>query len=234
LSCKKNIELVNTLGVDFAKIDSFLDDLPPKLKIQLSLKIYMSRYQKVKYLNTKTNSFITWICPILKLCYFDESQYIYQEGEEVENIYFMLNGEANYVLTRYANTAYIHIDEGDQFGAIDIICGSYGDFDPLNWMEQRSKFLRQFTTMAFKMSETLTMNIEDLSKLQKEFNTEYNLLFSESKKDLKNALILKQKASNKCEDQLTKSIMRGAKVDNCTKEDNANAHSHSHAHSLNL
>ena len=33
LNCKKNIELVGTLGVDFAKIDDFLDEMPPKLKI---------------------------------------------------------------------------------------------------------------------------------------------------------------------------------------------------------
>ena len=36
------------------------------------------------------------------------------EGEEVDMIYFMLNGEANYVLTRYDNTAYIKLGEGDQ------------------------------------------------------------------------------------------------------------------------
>lgn len=101
----------------------------------------------------------------MKLCYFDESQYIYQEGEEVEVIYFLLHGEANYVLTRYANTAYIKIDEGDQFGAIDIISSSDGDFKVLKWMEQRSKILRRFTVMAFSTSETLTMNVEDLSKL---------------------------------------------------------------------
>lgn len=162
----------------------------------------MSRYQKVKYLNTKSNSFITWICPILKLCYFNESQYFYQEGEEVDMIYFMLNGEANYVLTRYDNTPYIKLDPGDQFGVIDIIGSSTGDFDPLNWMEQRSKILRQFTTMSFSMSETLILNIEDLSKMEKEFINEYKLLFSEGKKELKNAWIVKLKATTKCEEQL--------------------------------
>lgn len=45
LSCKKNIELVSTLGIDFSKIDNFLEELPPKLKIQLSLRVYKSRYE---------------------------------------------------------------------------------------------------------------------------------------------------------------------------------------------
>jgi hypothetical protein len=67
----------------------------------------------VKFLREKSNAFITWICPILKLCYFEESQYIYQEGEEVDMIYFMLNGNSNYVLVSYENTAYIKLDKGD-------------------------------------------------------------------------------------------------------------------------
>lgn len=60
--------------------------------------------------------------------------------------------------------------------------------------------------MAFSMSETLTLNIEDLSKMEKEFNNEYKLLFSEGQKELKNAWILKLKAMNICEEQYKRSM----------------------------
>lgn len=104
------------------------------------------------------------------------------------------------MLPRFDNTAYIDLGEGDQFGVIDIIGSSTGDFDPLNWMEQRSKVLRQFTTMAFSHVETLILNIEDLIKMQKEFNNEYKLLFREGEKELKNAWLLKLRATQKCEE----------------------------------
>lgn len=66
--------------------------------------------------------------------------------------------------------------------------------------------------MSFSMSETLILNIEDLSKMEKEFINEYKLLFSEGKKELKNAWIVKLKATTKCEEQLKKSIANNEAV----------------------
>jgi hypothetical protein len=91
----------------------FLDELPHKLKVDLSMHIYASRYESVKFFRNKSRSFISWICPLLKPGYFAEMEYIYSEGEEASMIYFMLSGKASFVLPSYDNVEYIEIEIGD-------------------------------------------------------------------------------------------------------------------------
>jgi len=43
------------------------------------------------------------------------------EGEAVNYVYFILEGQAAFVLPRYDNTIYILICEGDHFGLLDLI-----------------------------------------------------------------------------------------------------------------
>jgi hypothetical protein len=43
------------------------------------------------------------------------------EGDEVEGIFFIVQGSAAFVLPSYLNTKYIDIKVGDQFGLIDIV-----------------------------------------------------------------------------------------------------------------
>jgi len=49
---------------DFQDINKYIDDLPNKLRIKVSLYIYEERYRKIKYFKKVLSaSFITWICP---------------------------------------------------------------------------------------------------------------------------------------------------------------------------
>lgn len=57
--------------------------------------------------------------------------------------------------------------------------------------------------MAFYMSETLSLNIEDLSKVHKEFNDDYRSLFDNCQKELRNTWILKLRAMKECQKQQT-------------------------------
>ena len=50
---------------DIAGLQKFINNLPQKLKIEVSLYIYESRYTKIKFFKNQTPSFITWICSIL-------------------------------------------------------------------------------------------------------------------------------------------------------------------------
>lgn len=83
--------------------------------------IHESRYKKIQFLNGKTKSFISWICPILKPLTFEQNQFIYMEGDDVNNIYFLIKGMAAFVLPSYENTSYIQINSGNHFGVMDII-----------------------------------------------------------------------------------------------------------------
>ena len=49
------------------------------------------------------------------------NEYIYQEYDEVDNMYFLKSGECGYVIAKYRNSKYIDIPTAYHFGVIDII-----------------------------------------------------------------------------------------------------------------
>jgi hypothetical protein len=57
---------------DINEINSFVDLLPHKLKVEVSLHIYEERYNRIKFFKNRTPSFITWMCPLLKPSYIGE------------------------------------------------------------------------------------------------------------------------------------------------------------------
>lgn len=130
------------------------------------MHIYASRYQKVDFFREKSRSFISWICPLLKPCYYAESEYIYSEGAEATVIFFMLSGKADYVLPSYDNVGYIEIEIGDQFGVIDIVGSAINnDFSVNSWFEYKNLLFRQFTVMACNEVELLNLSINDLIRI---------------------------------------------------------------------
>ena len=107
----------------------------------------------------------------------------------------MLSGKASYVLPFYSNTSYIDIDIGDHFGVIDIIgSANVSKFELKNWIEHKNSLYRQFTIMALNNVEVLQINIEDLSRVQKEFPDYYDTLLNEQIIYLKRSWIYKLKA----------------------------------------
>ena len=76
---------------------------------------------------------------------------------------------------------YIKINEGNHFGLVDII-GSMlennNDFSQINsWTNYRDKLRRQFTVMAVDQCEILSLNINNLARMQSEFLEYYEELF---------------------------------------------------------
>lgn len=53
------------------------------------------------------------MCPLLKPEFYTENQYIFMENEAVSDIFFMVKGNAQFVLPRYKNTPYINVKVGD-------------------------------------------------------------------------------------------------------------------------
>ena len=51
---------------------------------------------------------------------FSENQHIYLEGDEVNCTFFLVSGQAAFVLPSFDNTNYINVGVGDKFGIIDI------------------------------------------------------------------------------------------------------------------
>lgn len=69
-----------------------MNDIPQKLKIEISLYLHEETYIKIRFLHDKSLSFIAWICPLLRPQVATDNEYVYFEGDEVASIYFLREG----------------------------------------------------------------------------------------------------------------------------------------------
>jgi hypothetical protein len=138
---KKSIGTGNQKNIE--KLEQLMQDLPQKMKTEVSLYIYEQRYAKIVFMRTGSISFILWLCPLLKPNIFQEKQFIYTENEPVNEILFLTNGTVQFVLPKYMNTPYINVLEGYSFGSIDIVGSLQAlDHDLSNWWDYRHLFKR--------------------------------------------------------------------------------------------
>ena len=108
------------------------------MKLEVSLYIHEKTYKLIHCFKGRSSAFIAWICPLLKPRPNPENQYIFFEGDDVTNIYFLVKGRAGFVLPKYKNATYIDIDVGSHFGIIDIV-GSIlqSKLDLENWINHK-------------------------------------------------------------------------------------------------
>ena len=64
VKCKRNLEY--NQNNEYDEMNKFLDDLPLKLKVDISLFIYEERYKHIKFLGDKSSTFLQWVCRLLK------------------------------------------------------------------------------------------------------------------------------------------------------------------------
>lgn len=130
---------------DMHELHDFLEELPYKLRTEVSLYVYEERYKKIKYLWDRNLNFILWLCPLMKPQVYDENSFIYLENEKVNEIYFLTSGIAAFVLPRYRNSQYITITEGSHVGVIDIIASlKFNDIPYEQWFEKKALLNRHF------------------------------------------------------------------------------------------
>lgn len=70
--------------------------------------------------------------PLIKL----KEQFVFFEGDDITCIYFMVHGDAGFVLPRHQNLMYIRLNTGLYFG-LSCIVGSFldnDDFDINDWL----------------------------------------------------------------------------------------------------
>lgn len=113
---------------DITDITDFVDKLPKTLQVQVSMFVYERLYRKINFLQDRTSSFISWICPHLRPMFNAESEYVFFEGDEITSLYFLNEGECGFVLPRHNNLMYIRFHQGCDFGNLDI-AGSILKYD---------------------------------------------------------------------------------------------------------
>ena len=189
---------------DQDQLNDFLEDLPHKLKLEVSLFIHEQTYKKFKFLKQRSSLFISWICPLFKPYLIVENTHIYYENDEINNIYFMKKGVCGFVLPNFRNAKYIDIPVGEHFGVIDIIGSILGQeeygLEKLNeWITMKHSLKRQFTTMSNTNCELLSFSIHDLSRMQFEFIEAYDKMFGDGFNSLYKCLQIKMDSMKHCQ-----------------------------------
>ena len=206
LPLELQIKLRKSIGYENKKylhdINMFIEELPHNLKIIVSLYIYEQRYCKIKFFKNRTPSFISWVCPLLKPQYYTDNQNVYTEGDSVNEIFFLIAGECNFVLPSFKNVAYISIKVGNTFGVLDIVGSIHSmDFDLEEWYQYKGYITRQFSVSAYNTVELLTLNLNYLNMMQQEFLDCYESLFEFCTIKLRKAWMLKLSAIKSCNEQ---------------------------------
>jgi Ion channel len=117
-------KLVKTIKYDHSKkqkdVIKFMEELPHKLKLELSLVMIHKMYSNVRFFEDKDKSFLAWVARLIKPQNAEDNDYIYKEGEEIAEIFFINKGTAACVLPRFFNKPYINFQQGDHFGESDL------------------------------------------------------------------------------------------------------------------
>lgn len=189
---------------DIQDLNKFIDELPPNLRGETAGYIHEDTWKTVDYFKNQDKPFIAWICPQLRPMFCPAETEIYHENHKVERIYFLLNGDAGFVLSASLRSfKYIDVNHGCHFGIIDVI-GSLLDLEKTadlkycfnNWNNYVDRLHRQFTVSTISGAEMLTLPIEEVWNLRTEFIQEYDDFMHDAFGRLDQCHRLKLKAMN--------------------------------------
>lgn len=133
---------------------TFLNELPLNLRIELSVIMHRNLVQGVEFFKNKPATFIALIGPYLKPFHIGKDEYIFQEGEYADEMYFIKEGDVSIVLKEFNNFEFMTITKGYHFGEVDLL---FGD-------------TRKYSYMASTDVELLALSKKDFTKI---FFTEF-------------------------------------------------------------
>lgn len=158
-----------------------MSELPHKLKLELAMVMHLQMYASVHFFTSRKNdqSFIAWIGTVIHPFNVQEEEYIFKEQEAIIEMYFLVEGEAAYVLPRFHNHPYVNIAQGEHFGHVDLF-GRRLPSDQLIIENSKKKndLIRAFTCRALVNCELLNLAVSDLDKMHKEFPEIYDELYN--------------------------------------------------------
>ncbi|TNV85840.1 hypothetical protein FGO68_gene9701 [Halteria grandinella] len=190
-------KLTKTLRYDHSKktkdYKQFMEELPSKLRMELAHAIHSSMYSTVAFFQGKEKSFIAWVSRHIHPMHFDEDDYIYKEGEEILEIYFLVEGAAGYVLPRFGNKMFFEITQGSLFGQVDLGDDPefYEEIDSDTSIEVRKRYNRHFTVMALINSQLLALGLIEMKQMSKDFPEPFAEIFKDVRDHLRHQLLLK-------------------------------------------
>jgi CRP-like cAMP-binding protein len=183
---------VQNLNSDLEEVNEFIKEVPAHLQGEVARIIHRDTINKIDFFFGQTNSFIGWVCPLLKPYYIQKDQMIYYDRDMIDSIYFIKSGKVGFVLPKYKNAVYVEVEAGTYVGMVDLV-GSVmeNNLTQDNMFKEREKLRRQFSCMAVEVSECLGVSIMDLERMEQEFPESFDDLYDESFDRLKSALAQK-------------------------------------------
>lgn len=110
-------------------------------------------------------------------------------------MFFLFKGAAGFVLPLKVNIVYVELQEGDDFGQIDIVTSSMETNTPITKVLDNTEGLnRQFTVQALSDCELLMLSIKSLKQMSIEFFDAFQQLFAQGGIRLKRVLEQKLRA----------------------------------------
>lgn len=104
------------------------------------------------------------------------------------------------VLPKHNNTRYIDYKIGDTFGVVDIIGSTLTqeEMELDEWFLRKDLLKRQFTVMASTYTELMSLSVQDLYRVQLEFQEYYDDLFEMMKEFLHRIMVVKIGTIDRC------------------------------------
>jgi CRP-like cAMP-binding protein len=100
---------------------NFLQELPNKLRIELSQIMHDSVIQKMYFFKDQPSDFIAYVAPLLKPVKFSQNDYLYKEGDMIDEMYFVSKGTISFCLGRaYLDKEVKEIKKHNNFGEIEM------------------------------------------------------------------------------------------------------------------
>lgn len=164
---------------------SIFNELPRNLKYEVAMSMHKGAAKQLPFFIDKDPMFICHTVPFLQTSMVCEGEYIFQEGEYADEIYFLIKGRAAFV-TGKAKTPYKSLQANSYFGDIEIF----------------KQIPRKYSAIALKDCELLSLTRQSISFIRDEFPSiakemilvaeQRDLLNTQTKKALKHLQMLKR------------------------------------------
>jgi CRP-like cAMP-binding protein len=177
--------------------------LPKQLRYSLAKNMYESAAGRIPFFKGRSPEFIASVIPHLKFSYLEAEKYIYREGDDSDEIYFLYKGRVDFV-NSVRLIPFKTMLEGSYFGDIEVIdrtkriCSSRGQTDcEMLVLElsvrttQRFKELKEdFPEVSEEMQELARIRKDKLLQAQRDVVEAMNTIFKScrsSSKELRKA-----------------------------------------------
>ncbi len=90
----------------------FLKELPQSLKLELSYIMHQHLIDKIPFFQHQPRQFIAYIGPLLRQLKILKGEYIYERGDPIDDIFFIVKGNVGFVLKKMRDAIYLIVEEG--------------------------------------------------------------------------------------------------------------------------